>query len=297
MAMQDSGKTFNLFCNSVLWLGIAVLCFPIYYAVVIASMEPGTEYTTTGLFLHGHLLENIATAWNGRDLALQIFNSFVMAAGITIGKVVVSVLSAYAFVYFRFRFQSLAFLAIFMTLMLPVEVRITPTYEVVANLLLPLETLSSFLGFSLEIGADWSLLDSYSGLILPLIASATGTFLLRQFFLTMPAELSEAAKIDGAGPIRFFVSILLPMARTPIAALSVILFIYGWNQYLWPLLITTDPSMTTALIGMAKSLPAADAEARWSITMAAALIVTLPPVLVVIVLQRWFVRGLVDSEK
>lgn len=297
MTMQDSSKLFNYTCNAVLWLGIALLCFPIYYAVIIASMEPGTEYTAKGMLPHGHLLRNLAAAWAGRDLPLQIFNSFVMAAGITIGKVVVSVLSAYAFVYFRFRFQSFAFLAIFMTLMLPVEVRITPTYEVVANLLLPLESISSFFGYSMEIGTNWSLLDSYSGLILPLIASATGTFLLRQFFLTMPAELSEAAKIDGAGPIRFFVSILLPMARTPIAALSVILFIYGWNQYLWPLLITTDPAMTTALIGMAKSLPAADAEARWSITMAAALIVTFPPVLVVIVLQRWFVRGLVDSEK
>jgi sn-glycerol 3-phosphate transport system permease protein len=295
--MRDSSRTFDFICNAVLWLGIALLCFPIYYAIVIASMEPGTEYTTSGLLPHGHLIENIASAWSGRDLSLQIFNSFVMAAGITIGKVFVSVLSAYAFVYFRFPLQSFAFLAIFMTLMLPVEVRITPTYEVVANILLPLETLFSAFGYSLEIDANWSLLDSYSGLILPLIASATGTFLLRQFFLTMPVELSEAAKIDGAGPVRFFVSILLPMAKTPIAALSVILFIYGWNQYLWPLLITTDPAMTTALIGMAKSLPAADAEARWSITMAAALIVTLPPVMVVIVLQRWFVRGLVDSEK
>jgi sn-glycerol 3-phosphate transport system permease protein len=199
-----------------------------------------------------------------------------MALGIVFGKISISILSAYAIVYFRFRFRMVFFWIIFMTLMLPVEVRILPTYHVVASL---------------------GLLNTYTGLTLPLIASATATFLFRQFFLTVPDELTEAARVDGAGPIRFFFDILLPLSRTNIAALCVILFIYGWNQYLWPLLITTEKNMTTIVMGIQAMLYVPDAVNEWNITMATAILAMLPPVVVILVLQRQFVKGLIETEK
>jgi sn-glycerol 3-phosphate transport system permease protein len=199
-----------------------------------------------------------------------------MALGITFGKIIISLLSAFAIVYFRFPGRQWFFWLIFLTLMLPVEVRIVPTYEVIANL---------------------GMLNSYTGLILPLIASATATFLFRQFFLTVPDELAEAARVDGARPMRFFFDILLPMSRTNIAALFVILFIYGWNQYLWPLLITTDPSMNTVVMGIKQMFPSGDDLADWPVIMATSILAMLPPVMVVILMQRLFVKGLVESEK
>jgi sn-glycerol 3-phosphate transport system permease protein len=206
----------------------------------------------------------------------MMLNSLVMALGIAIGKIAISILSAFAIVYFRFPLRMLAFWLIFMTLMLPVEVRILPTFEVVANL---------------------GLLNSYWGLTVPLIASATATFLFRQFFLTVPDELAEAARIDGAGPLRFFKDILLPLSRTNIAALFVILFIFGWNQYLWPLLITTDESRYTIVMGIQRMVTVGDAEPLWNLTMTVAMLAMLPPVLVVVVMQRWFVKGLIETEK
>jgi len=199
-----------------------------------------------------------------------------MALGIVVGKISISILSAYAIVYFRFPFRMFFFWMIFVTLMLPVEVRILPTYEVVANL---------------------GLLNTYPGLVLPLIASATATFLFRQFFLTIPDELAEAARVDGAGPFRFFFDILLPLSRTNIAALFVILFIYGWNQYLWPLLVTTEQNMTTIVMGIQAMLFVPDDINEWNITMATAILAMLPPVLIIIVMQRQFVKGLVETEK
>ena len=194
-----------------------------------------------------------------------------------------------------------AFWLIFASLMLPVEVRILPTYEAVANVALPLQWLLDALDvgrwLGVEIALDWNMMNSYGGLILPLIASATATFLFRQFFLTVPDELCEAARIDGASPMRFFWSVLLPLSRANMVALSIILFLYGWNQYLWPLLFTTDKSMATAVIGLKNLIPQSDSEPAWNIAMNAALLVMLPPVVVVMALQRWLVKGLVDSGK
>jgi len=212
----------------------------------------------------------------GVPVWVMMFNSLVMALGITIGKIVISMLSAFAIVYFRFPFRMTIFWMIFVTLMLPVEVRILPTYKVVADL---------------------NLLDSYPGLIIPLIASATATFLFRQIFLVVPDELTEAARIDGAGPIRFFVDILLPLSRTNIAALFVILFVYGWVQYLWPLLITTDEKLYTILIGINRMLSVGDAQAQWQIIMATTMLAMLPPVAIVIFMQKLFVKGLTETEK
>ncbi|MFZ0132233.1 MAG: ABC transporter permease subunit, partial [Desulfobacterales bacterium] len=239
-----------------LMLGICTVCFPIFYTLVAASL-PIDEVSKVPMPLvpGDQFWVNIQAAWERGNLGRQLLNSFVMASGITIGKIVVSMLGAFSIVYFDYRFRKVAFATVFCTLMLPVEVRILPTYEIAANLFGPLQWLIDtlhlgsigrwWMGNDFEISLQWSLLDSYTGLILPLVASATCTFLFRQYFLTVPEELCEAAKLDGASPMKFFLRVLLPLSKTNIAALVVIEFVYGWNQYLWPLLITTDPDMTT----------------------------------------------------
>ena len=260
--------------------GIAVLCFPIYLAFVASTVTQADIVRPPMPLIPGsHFVENYRNAlFSGMNAPVwrMMFNSMVMALGITIGKISISIISAYAIVYFRFPGRSVCFWLIFLTLMLPVEVRIVPTYEVVAG---------------------FGLLNSYGGLILPLIASATATFLFRQLFMTIPDEMVEAARIDGAGPIRFFFDILLPMSRTNIAALFVILFIYGWNQYLWPLLITTDPDMNTVVMGIKQMFPSGDDYADWPVIMATTMMAMLPPVLVVVLMQKLFVKGLIEQEK
>jgi sn-glycerol 3-phosphate transport system permease protein len=206
----------------------------------------------------------------------MMFNSLVMAMSIAFGKIAISIIASFAIVYFRFPLRNFFFWMIFVTLMLPVEVRIIPTYKV---------------------AADLGMLDSYVGLTLPLIASATATFLFRQFFMTIPDELAEAARIDGAGPLRFFWDVILPLSKTSIAALFVIQFIYGWNQYLWPLLVTTQESMYTTVIGIKRMITSGDQLTEWNLVMATAILAMLPPAAVVILMQRWFVRGLVETEK
>jgi sn-glycerol 3-phosphate transport system permease protein len=291
-----------------LMLGIVVVGFPIIYTIIAATL-PIEEVSKVPMpFIPGdQFLVNIQEAWTRGDLGTQLFNSFIMATGITFGKIVVSFIGAFSIVYFDYRFRTVAFVAVFCTLMLPVEVRILPTYEMAANLFGPLQPVwdalhlnglvSWIAGHEIEVALEWSLLDSYTGLILPLVASATCTFLFRQFFLTVPEELCEAAKMDGASAMTFLRKILLPLSKTNIAALVVIEFVYGWNQYLWPLLITTNPKMTTAIIGLQHLIPSPEDVPEWNIALAGALIVMLPPILVVLFMQRWFVKGLVDPEK
>ncbi len=277
--VENRGWTFWL-THLVLIIGIAVICFPIYLTFVASTVTQQEIIRPPLPLLPGpHLIENYSRALAAgvnTPVAIMLLNSMVMALGVTIGKIAISILSAYAIVYFRFPFRMTFFWLIFLTLMLPVEVRIVPTYQVAASL---------------------GLLNSYSGLILPLVASATATFLFRQFFLTVPDELLEAARVDGAGPLRFFKDILLPLSRTNIAALFVILFIYGWNQYLWPLLITTDPSMNTIVMGIKQMMPQSDDWGDWPVIMATAMLAVLPPIAVVVFMQGLFVKGLVDSEK
>ncbi len=266
--------------HAVLIAGVLLVCFPIYLSFVASTVTQDQVVQPPLPLLPGpHLLDNYGRALfdgGGTPVLTMLINSAIMALGIALGKIVISILSAYAIVYFRFPGRMFFFWAIFMTLMLPVEVRIVPTYEVVASL---------------------GMLNSYSGLILPLIASATATFLFRQFYLTVPEELLEAARVDGAGPMRFFRDILLPLSVTNIAALFVILFIYGWNQYLWPLLITTEPDMKTIVMGLQLMIPQADDYGDWPATMATAMLGVIPPVIVVVLMQRLFVKGLIDSEK
>jgi sn-glycerol 3-phosphate transport system permease protein len=268
----------------ILWAGIAVVAFPVYLAFVASTQEAYLIANgQMSLLPGGKFLDNyyrtifIGTSSSTREpVGTMLLNSFVMAMAISLGKIAISIISAYAIVYFRFPFRMAVFWLIFITLMLPVEVRIYPTYK---------------------IAADLSLLDSFAGLTLPLIASATATLLFRQFFMTVPDELLEASRIDGAGPIRFFKDTLLPLSRTNMAALFVILFIYGWNQYLWPLLITTRDDMQTIVIGIRKMITTSDALTEWPLVMATAMLAMLPPVAVVILMQKLFVRGLVETEK
>ncbi|MDN3717675.1 sn-glycerol-3-phosphate ABC transporter permease UgpE [Vibrio breoganii] len=282
--MVERRPLFKLFCHLVLIIGIVSIALPVWIALV-ATTHNNTEFATGTPLWFGDLgfsvfrdLLSGSEAYNNSTLPIpqMLLNSFVMAMCITIGKLTISILSAYAVVFFRFPGRMLAFWMIFFTLMLPVEVRIMPTFEVVTNL---------------------NMLNSYYGLTIPLIASATATFLFRQFFLTVPKELVEAARIDGAGPIKFFFDILLPLSRTNIAALFVITFIYGWNQYLWPLLITTDASYYTIVMGIKQMLGVVDGVIEWNKIMATTIIAMLPPVIVVIAMQKAFVKGLVDSEK
>jgi len=291
-----------------LMAGIVIVGFPIIYALIAATHTIETvSMVPMPLIPSDQFWVNMQAAWNKGDLGTQLMNSFIMASGITFGKICVSLLGAFSIVYFDYRLRTVAFVTVFCTLMLPVEVRILPTYEMAANLFGPLQMVWDFLrldgivawfiGHDIQVKLDLSLLDSYTGLILPLVASATCTFLFRQFFLTIPEELCEAAKIDGASAMTFFRKIILPLSKTNIAALVVIEFVYGWNQYLWPLLITTNPKMTTAVIGLQNLIPQADDLPFWNEAMAAALIVMLPPILVVLLMQRWFVKGLVEREK
>lgn len=270
----------------VLVLGVAVVAFPLLLAFV-ASTQSAQEIAQSrplSLLPGSNFLETYRIALFGGESSMgskyppalpMMGISLVSALTIAIGKIIISLLSAFAIVYFRFPLRNLVFWMIFVTLMLPVEVRIGPTYEVVSDL---------------------GMLNSYAGLTVPLIASATATFLFRQFFLTVPDELVEAARVDGAGPMRFFFDVLLPLSRTSIAALFVIQFIYGWNQYLWPLLVTTNEDMYPIVLGI-KRLIAGEAYTEWNVVMATAILAMLPPAMVVILMQKWFVKGLVDTEK
>src|SRR6266481_4393226 len=270
--------------HAVLLLGLALVLFPVYVAFVASSLTlrdildaPMTLVPGPNLLANYRAALALGTAGtNGQPVAAMMLNSLVMALAIAIGKIAISLPSAYAVTFFRFPLRRLCFWAIFITLMLPVEVRIIPTYKIVADL---------------------GLIDSYAGLTLPLVASATATLLFRQFFLTIPDELVEAAKIDGAGPWRFFVDTVIPLSRTNIAALFVILFIYGWNQYLWPLLVTNSPAMTTIVVGIRQMIGNGDTQTAWHLLMATALLALLPPIAVVALMQRWFVKGLIEPEK
>ena len=284
--MIERRPILDFVAHATLILGVAVVAFPVYLTLVAStqSAQDIAQSRPLSLLPGSHFLESYRLALFGGETSMgsklpaggpMMLVSLISALIIAIGKIAISLLSAFAIVYFRFPLRNLVFWMIFVTLMLPVEVRIGPTYEVVSNL---------------------GMLNSYAGLTVPLIASATATFLFRQFFLTVPDELVEAARVDGAGPMRFFFDVLLPMSATSIAALFVIQFIYGWNQYLWPLLVTTDENMYPIVLGI-KRLIAGEAYTEWNVVMATAMLAMIPPALVVILMQKWFVKGLVDTEK
>jgi sn-glycerol 3-phosphate transport system permease protein len=287
LASRRRQRNGRIFAYAVLSLGVLVFALPIWITLVGSTHDVNTlGRGEVPLWFGAHGIENYIAAWTRGGEAVRytrsvpagmmLWNSLVMAVLIAVGKIVISILSAYAVVFFAFPGRMLFFWMIFITLMLPVEVRIIPTFQVMVDL---------------------HLTDTMAGLVIPVIASATATLLFRQFFLTIPDEYVEAAKIDGAGPLRFFRDVVLPLSRTNIAALFVILFIYGWNQYLWPLLIITDRSLETIVVGLTKMIGRGDAQNEWNAIMATAIMAMLPPVVVVVVMQRWFVKGLTETEK
>lgn len=274
----------DILTHVVLIAGMVIVVFPVYLTFVASTLTAEQVLDAPMTLIPGsHLIENYRTVlFQGvgeaaSPVSTMMKNSLIMALGIALGKIAISIISAFAIVYFRFPLRKTFFWLIFITLMLPVEVRILPTYKVVSDL---------------------GMLDSYFGLTIPIIASATATFLFRQFFLTIPDELAEAARIDGAGPLRFFWDVVLPLSRTSIAALFVIQFIYGWNQYLWPLLITTQKSMTPVVVGVTQMISrSGDAATDWNLVMATVMLAMIPPAVVVVLMQKWFVKGLVETEK
>jgi len=282
--MVENRPWVNFIAHFTLIVGVIIVAFPLYITFIASTLTldqinqvpmqltPGSAMWDN----YSQVLTGGSTRGSAAPVGQMMINSLIMALVISIGKIAISIISAFAIIYFRFPLRNFFFWMIFITLMLPVEVRILPTYKVVADL---------------------GMLDSYVGLTLPLIASATATFLFRQFFLTIPDELAEAARIDGAGPLRFFWDVVLPLSKTSMAALFVIQFIYGWNQYLWPLLITTQESMYTTVIGIKRMIAGGEALNEWNLIMATAILAMVPPAMVVILMQRWFVKGLVETEK
>jgi sn-glycerol 3-phosphate transport system permease protein len=288
-------------------IGAVLVLIPFWVTFVAASQNlQEVSQVPISLVPSAHLWDNLAEAWRRADLGPKMLNSFIVAIGVTVGKVVLASISAFAIVFFRFPLRMICFWAIFITLMLPLEVRIVPTYAIAANALLPFQVILDTLGISalinmlsgVQVSLNWNLLNSYPGLILPLVATATGTFLYRQFFMTIPDELVEASKMDGARPMEFFFDVLIPLSRTNMLALATIMFVSSWNQYLWPLLVTTDRANFGTVVMQLKALiPAQNGTPDWNVTMAGALIIMLPPLLVVAVMQRWFVRGLITRDK
>mgnify|MGYP001041988059 CR=1 FL=1 len=282
--MVERRPWLDFLSHAVLIVGVIGIAFPVYVTFVASTLTleqimaapmplvPGDQFIEN----YSQVLFGGTEAGSKAPVATMLVNSAIVALAITFGKIAISIISSFAIVYFRFPLRMFFFWTIFVTLMLPVEVRIIPTFQVIADL---------------------GILNSYAGLTLPLIASATATFLFRQFFMTIPDELAEAARIDGAGPLRFFWDVVMPLSKTTMAALFVIQFIYGWNQYLWPLLITTDESMYTAVIGIKRMIVGGDAANEWNLVMATAMLALLPPALVVLLMQKWFVKGLVETEK
>ena len=283
--MVEKRGTQGILAHVILMIGVLIVAFPLYLAFVASThtmqeivqapmpLLPGSNIFQS---YKDALLGSANSSGTKAPVAHMMWVSFVTAMVIAIGKISISLLSAFAIVYFRFPFKKIVFWMIFVTLMLPVEVRILPTYQVLSDL---------------------KMLDSYAGLTVPLIASATATFLFRQFFMTVPDELTEASRMDGASPMRFFIDVLLPLSKTSIAALFVIQFIYGWNQYLWPLLATTSEDMYPVVVGIKRMIGGGDGQTEWNVVMATAILAMLPPALVVVLMQKWFVKGLVDTEK
>lgn len=304
--MVERTPILNFFTHLILLIGFLVAVGPLVIVAIAASHNlADVNKVPMSLVPGSDFWVNMQTAWTTANLGPKLLNSLIFATGVAVGKVFISAITAFSLVYFRFPGRHFIFWLIFITLMLPLEVRIVPTYAVAANVLSPYQGILDVTGISwliekvtgIEVALNLGLLNSSIGLILPLVATATGTFLYRQFFLTIPDELTEAARMDGAGALRFFIDILLPLSRTNMAALGTIMFLWAWNQYLWPLLVTTDPAHMTAVHELKSLIPNFGGLPEWHIAMAGTLIIMLPPLFVVVLMQRWFVRGLISTEK
>jgi sn-glycerol 3-phosphate transport system permease protein len=309
--MIERTPILNIATHVILLFGLVIILVPIWLAFVGATLTLQEVNSAPVEFWPGdQLLVNLREAWAQSDFGQKFLNTLIVATGVVVGKITLACITAFALVFFNFRGRMLIFWMIFITLMLPLEVRIVPTYAVAANALTPFQTIMDWTGINwlinavsgIEVALEWNLLNSYTGLILPLVATATGTFLYRQFFLTIPDELVEAARMDGAGPLRFLWDVLIPLSKTNIAALATIMFVYAWNQYLWPLLVVTDrANYGMVVVQLSDLVPdqltTGGGTPTWHLAMAATLVVMLPPIAIVILMQRWFVRGLINTDK
>ena len=308
--MIERTPILNIVTHLILLFGAIMMLFPMYLVFVAASLDLKQVSAIPPHLLPGdQFWVNVDEAWTKAKFGEKFINTLIVALGVVVGKITLACITAFGIVFFDHRLRMPIFWCVFITLMLPLEVRIVPTYAVAANALQPFQFMLDVTGISwlvqtlsgIEVALEWNLLNSYTGLIMPLVATATGTFLYRQFFLTIPDELVEAAKMDGAGPVRFLLEMLVPLSRTNIAALATIMFVYSWNQYLWPLLVITDQSYGMVAVELGRLVPKISATggevARWNIAMAGTLIVMIPPILVVVFMQRWFVRGLINTDK
>ncbi|ANL35570.1 ABC transporter permease subunit [Rhizobium phaseoli] len=304
--MIERTPIFNFICYTILALGMVIALLPFVIVIIASTLDLETvNRVPLPLTPGSHFWENAQVAWIRADLGNKLIHSIIFATAVGAGKVMLSAMAAFSIVYFRFRGRHLIFWIIFITLMLPLEVRIVPTYSIAANALQPFQTILDLTGITalvawvsgIQIKLEWGLLNSYTGLVAPLVATATGTFLYRQFYLTVPDELAEATKMDGAGAVRFFIDILLPLSRSNMIALFTIMFVWAWNQYLWPLLVTTDPNFGIAVTQLKTLIPSEFGLPDWNVAMAGTLIIMSPPLLLVILMQRWFVRGLISTEK
>jgi sn-glycerol 3-phosphate transport system permease protein len=309
--MIERTPVLNFATHAILIFGLVIILLPIWLAFVAATQTlQAVNSAPVEFWPSDQLMVNLAEAWAMSDFGPKFVNTLIVAIGVVVGKITLACITAFALVFFNFRGRVLIFWMIFITLMLPLEVRIVPTYAVAANALTPFQTIMDWTGISwlikalsgVEVALEWNLLNSYTGLILPLVATATGTFLYRQFFLTIPDELVEAARMDGAGPLRFLWDILIPLSKTNIAALATIMFVYAWNQYLWPLLVVTDrANYGMVVVQLSDLVPdqltTGGGTPTWHLAMAATLVVMLPPIAVVILMQRWFIRGLINTDK
>ena len=301
----------NIATHVILLSGLVIIIVPIWLAFVAATLTlQQVNSAPIELWPSDQLWVNLQEAWRLSDFGTKFLNTLIVAVSVVVGKITLACITAFALVFFNFRGRMVIFWMIFITLMLPLEVRIVPTYAVAANALSPFQTIMDVTGLTwliatlsgIEVTLEWNLLNSYTGLILPLVATATGTFLYRQFFLTIPDELVEAARMDGAGPLRFLWDVLIPLSKTNIAALATIMFVYAWNQYLWPLLVITDrANYGLVVVQLSDLIPdqqtTGGGTPTWHLAMAATLVVMLPPIAVVILMQRWFVRGLINTDK
>ena len=305
--MIERSPVFDAVSYLLMAIGLLLVLLPFWVVFIGATLNlQEVGQVPLQLWPSGHLLENLQAAWTRAELGPKLVNSLIVSIGVTVGKIVLASLSAFSIVFFHYRARMFFFWMIFITLMLPLEVRIVPTYAIAANALAPLQSILDVTGLTglvqqlsgVQLALNWNLLNTYEGMILPLIATATGTFLYRQFFMTVPDELVEASKMDGSGPMQFFVDVLIPLSRSNMLALATIMFVYSWNQYLWPLLVTTDREHFGTVVMQLKALvPAQNGTPDWNVTMAGALIIMLPPLLVVAFMQRWFVRGLITRDK
>ncbi len=309
--MIERTPVLNIATHAILIFGLVIILVPIWLAFVAATQTlQAVNSAPVEFWPSDQLWVNLKEAWALSDFGPKFVNTLIVSVSVVVGKITLACITAFALVFFEFRGRMLIFWLIFITLMLPLEVRIVPTYAVAANALSPFQSILNATGLTwlinavsgIEIALEWNLLNSYTGLILPLVATATGTFLYRQFFLTIPDELVEAARMDGAGPLRFLWDVLIPLSKTNIAALATIMFVYAWNQYLWPLLVITDREQFGMVVVQLSDLvpdqqTTGSGTPTWHLAMAATLVVMLPPIAIVIFMQRWFVRGLINTDK